>query len=118
MVSSPAIVHRLAQWRENRAEYEHYLENQVSRAEQDLNGCLLNPRGLTAGVSAYRLFYGPYYKACAYASEELIDWWQQHGRLTFEQWEAQHGLVPGRSWGDLLGLQLEPLMRDEHDAWA
>jgi hypothetical protein len=35
------------------------------------------------------LFKGPDVRARAYASEELIEHWERHPRMTFEAFEAQ-----------------------------
>ncbi len=77
-------------WRELRAEFEVYRESAYVVAETATNGVLLNERGKRNGVDPYSLFIGPEIRARAYASEELIEHWQTHPRLTFARFEAQH----------------------------
>ncbi|WP_349862617.1 hypothetical protein [Leifsonia sp. WHRI 6310E] len=77
-------------WRSMRAEYEIYREGAYERAETDCNGVLLNARGKKAGVDPYSLFMGNEARALAYASEELVDHWARHPRLTFAAFERQH----------------------------
>jgi hypothetical protein len=43
---------------------------------------LLNRRAEAAGVNPVTLFSGPAHVAHANASDELREWWAQHGRLT------------------------------------
>lgn len=102
MTTPPVIRAALRDWRAARAEFQVYLEAQYARAQEDLGPHLLNARGQARGVDTFSLFYGPRCRADAWASEELRQWWDDHGRLTFQDWETQHGMVPGRSWGDLL----------------
>ncbi len=58
------------------------------RAEHDLRGHLLNPRGRAAGIDPITLFSGPATRARAYASEDLLRWWSDHGRVTFTEFRA------------------------------
>ncbi|MFF8095694.1 phage minor capsid protein [Streptomyces sp. NPDC016675] len=67
--------------REARALYDEYVEQQYLAAEHAL-GFLLNKTGLSKKVDAGSLFRGPARIAYAYASDELKDWWREHGRLT------------------------------------
>lgn len=76
-------------WRECREAYDDVLVAAYQRAEEATNGRLLNARGVEAQVDALTLFMGPAVRAYAYASEELRDWWQQHPRLTYEDFERQ-----------------------------
>ncbi|MBU4213561.1 MAG: hypothetical protein KJ792_02770 [Actinobacteria bacterium] len=77
-------------WRECRDAYDLFLEDQHSQAERACRGNLLNRRGRTAGIRAETLFLGPWSRARAYASDELLEWWATHPRQTFSQFE--------RSW--------------------
>ncbi|MFH8530467.1 phage minor capsid protein [Streptomyces tendae] len=67
--------------REARALYDEYVEQQYLAAEHAV-GFLLNAKGLAKKVDPGSLFRGPARIAYAYASEELKDWWSEHGRLT------------------------------------
>lgn len=66
-------------WRES-------IELQYLAAEAECNGQLLNPAGRAAGISSRSLFMGPARTAAAYASEELLWYWQDNPRLTFDAW--------------------------------
>ncbi|MFE1070989.1 phage minor capsid protein [Streptomyces sp. NPDC058783] len=67
--------------REARALYDEYCEQQYLAAEHAL-GWLLNKKGEAKKVDPGGLFRGPARIAYAYASDELKDWWREHGRLT------------------------------------
>lgn len=63
------------------------VELQYLAAESECNGQLLNPAGRAAGISSRSLFMGPSRTAAAYASEELLYFWQDVApRLTFDAW--------------------------------
>ncbi|MET8098818.1 phage minor capsid protein [Streptomyces sp. NPDC005236] len=68
--------------RQAREMYDEYVYLQFLKAEEDCNGYLLNKKGQAAGWSAQSLFRGPARIAYANASDELKEWWAQHGRLT------------------------------------
>lgn len=76
-------------WREARQAYDDALVAAYVAAEEATNGRLLNDRGRRADIDALSLFMGPEIRAHAYASEELRDWWAQHPRVTFEDFERQ-----------------------------
>ncbi|MBZ6258136.1 phage minor capsid protein [Streptomyces olivaceus] len=67
--------------REARALYDEYVEQQYLAAEHAV-GFLLNAKGREKGLEPGGLFRGPARIAYAYASDELKDWWREHGRLT------------------------------------
>lgn len=76
-----------AEWRRVRDEYELHLEAQYAQALEECNGVLLNARGKAAGIDSFSLFRGPGRRAAAYASDELMEFWQRHTRLTFAEFE-------------------------------
>ncbi|QNA93233.1 MULTISPECIES: hypothetical protein [unclassified Microbacterium] len=80
-------------WRECRAEYDDTLYAQYEAAEEATNGAMLNARGREKGVDPFSLFMGNETRALAYASEELVEHWAAHPRITFakfeKQWQAQ-----------------------------
>lgn len=80
-------------WRECRADYDNTLYAQYDAAEEATNGAMLNARGREKGVDPFTLFMGNERRALAYASEELVEHWQSHPRVTFskfeKQWQAQ-----------------------------
>lgn len=76
-------------WREVRAEYEDLKLSAYLAADEATRGRMLNKRGERAGIDSYSLFSGPEVRAHAYASPELIEWWQAHPRVTFAEFERQ-----------------------------
>lgn len=83
------ITDAFAEWRECRAEYDECLYSQYIAAEEATSGALLNARGRAAGIDAFTLFMGNERRALAYASEELIEHWASHPRITFARFERQ-----------------------------
>ena len=67
---------------EARALYEEYAYRQLLAAEDATNGYLLNAKAKAAGINPAELFSGPARIAYARASDELKEWWAEHGRLT------------------------------------
>lgn len=78
-----------AAWRECRAEYGQTLYAQYVAAEEATNGAMLNARGRQKAIDAFTLFMGPEVRALAYASEELVEHWETHPRVTFAKFERQ-----------------------------
>lgn len=79
----------VAEWRECRAEYDDTLYAQYEAAEEATRGAMLNARGRARGIDAFTLFMGPERRAFAYASEELVEHWAAHPRVTFAAFEKQ-----------------------------
>ncbi|GGU85560.1 phage minor capsid protein [Lentzea flava] len=71
-----------------RAAYRDYVAEQFWQAEEDTNGYLLNNAGEAAGVDARELFTGPVGRARKWASDELLGWWDEHGRMSFDEYAA------------------------------
>lgn len=84
------------QWRTMRAEFETVREVHYRAAEEATNGYLLNARGRKARIDPYSLFIGSDLRAYAYASDELIEHWEKHPRLTLAAYERQ----TLDEWGD------------------
>ncbi|MHC9046734.1 hypothetical protein ACYX8G_19280 [Microbacterium saperdae] len=78
-----------AEWRECRAEYDETLYTQYAAAEEATRGAMLNARGRAKGIDPFSLFKGPEVRALAYASEELVEHWAAHPRVTFAKFEKQ-----------------------------
>lgn len=76
-------------WRECRAEYDETLYAQFDAAEEATNGAMLNARGREKGIDPFTLFMGNETRARAYASEELIEHWETHPRITFAMFEQK-----------------------------
>lgn len=68
--------------REARQLYDEYVYRQYLAAEQDCRGYLLNKKAQAAGHDPGALFSGPARIAYSRASDELKEWWKEHGRLT------------------------------------
>ena len=80
------------QWQRMRDDFELTRHAQYERAMAELRGELLNRRGRENHIDPYSLFMGPVNRAMAYASEELLEWWQtgdNNRRWTVEQFEKQ-----------------------------
>ncbi|MFF4751821.1 phage minor capsid protein [Streptomyces sp. NPDC001270] len=67
---------------EARRMYDEYLYRQYLAAEDACNGFLLNKKAQAARHNPATLFSGPAHIAYARASDELKQWWAEHGRLT------------------------------------
>jgi hypothetical protein len=78
-----------ADWRECRAEYELVLLSAYERAAAATNDRLVNARGRAKGIDPVSLFKGNRVRAEAYASEELLEHWARHPRVTFAAFEKQ-----------------------------
>lgn len=76
-------------WRECRAEYDDTLYAQFDAAEAATNGAMLNARGRERGIDPFSLFMGNQTRALAYASEELVEYWEKHPRVTFAMFERK-----------------------------
>lgn len=61
---------------------------QYFTAEDATRGHMVNHAGRAAGINPADLFSGPESRARRYASDELREWWQDNGRLTFEGFTA------------------------------
>lgn len=85
------IAEAFADWRVCRAEYDGVLYAQYEAAAAACNDALVNARGRARAIDPISLFMGPAVRAYAYASEELIEWWTSHPRLTYAAFEAQWG---------------------------
>ncbi|KUF19910.1 phage capsid protein [Streptomyces silvensis] len=85
--------------REARALYDEYVYRQYLAAEAATNGYLLNKKAKAAGHDPVSLFSGPARIAYARASDELKEWWAQHGRLTQAEFIEQATGKPQR-WAD------------------
>lgn len=79
----------LADWRECREDFELTLLSAYERAAAATNDRLVNERGRAKGVESISLFMGPWVRAKAYASEELLEHWERFPRVTFDQFERQ-----------------------------
>ncbi|TCO64377.1 phage minor capsid protein [Actinocrispum wychmicini] len=72
-----------------RAAYAKALEVQYLAAEAATNGYLLTPTGQRKGLDPRQLWRQNETYARKWASDELKEWWDINGRLTFDQFAAQ-----------------------------
>lgn len=86
-MNSAIFAAAVAQYHTCRADYGIYLEGIFSQASDDTSGALLNARGKSKGVDAFSLFSGNETRALAYASEELVEWWGKHPRMSYTAFE-------------------------------
>lgn len=63
-------------------------DRQYFAAEDATRGNVLNAAGRRADISPLSLFGGTEARARKYASEELLQWWQDNGRLTLDNFRA------------------------------
>ncbi|HEV2241798.1 MAG TPA: hypothetical protein VGR98_12210 [Streptosporangiaceae bacterium] len=73
---------RTQRWADRRALRDTELERSWLDAERATKGNMLNRRGREAGVDERSLFRGPESRARKYASEELLNYWEDHPRPT------------------------------------
>ena len=64
------------------------MDQVVDDAEEETRGNLLNKAGRSAGINARTLFTGPESRARKYASDELLAYWHERGRMTVEDFTA------------------------------
>lgn len=70
--------------------YFEYTAMAVLQAEDQTAGVLLSRAGRAKGIDPASLWSGPSARARKYASDELKQWWSEHGgRITLTEWAAQ-----------------------------
>lgn len=72
----------------SRHAFAQELDRHYFAAEDATKGALLNNDGRARGVDPRQLFRGNEATARRYASEELKQWWDDHGRITLEDFRA------------------------------
>ncbi len=85
---SPFIEAALALRQQCRDDFEDHRAAAYMAAEEACT-VMLNARGRRQGIDPYSLFMGNRARAYAYASEELVDWWESHTRPTYAEFERQ-----------------------------
>lgn len=76
-------------WKQMREDWQDYVAVQYDKALEDCCGVLVNKLGLSEGIQSESLFTGHLSRAKKYASEELIQWWEEHPRMTMTDYEYQ-----------------------------
>lgn len=79
-----------------RKAYRDHVYAQYLKAEDATRGHMVNPEGQARGIDPGALFSGPEARARRWASDELKEWWDENGRVTFEQYKNDLlGNAPG-----------------------
>jgi hypothetical protein len=73
----------------SRADHDALVERQWKAAEDATNGYMVNKAGERRGVSARSLFTSNDATARKYATPELRQWWDDHGRVTLAEHRAE-----------------------------
>jgi hypothetical protein len=81
--------HRRARWTARKQERAEAIDQAWLAAEDGTKGNMLNRRGKEAGINERTLFTGPESRARKYASEELLNWWEDHPRPTAAHFEGR-----------------------------
>ncbi len=68
-----------------RRAYADLIAENINKAEEVTNGYFLNGVGKRAKIDPHSLFTGPLSRAAKYASDELKDWFEANGRVTFDE---------------------------------
>lgn len=92
-----------------RRAYGELLHLQLIAAEQTTRGHLLKPEARAKGIDPITLFSGPAARARRWASEDLLRWWQDHPRVTFQEFAGQ---VLGGDSPELVAARLAGNDRD------
>jgi len=101
---------RRQRWTARRHERQEAVEQAWLAAEAGTKGNMLNQRGKEARINERTLFTGPEARARKYASEELLNWWEDHPRPTGAYFEGQDTRVG-------YGTRPRRNMSSEEQAW-
>ncbi|HVK25048.1 MAG TPA: hypothetical protein VM677_27120, partial [Actinokineospora sp.] len=72
-----------------RGAYRVRLEEDYFAAEAATNGYLLNSQGVARGIDPRELWRQNETYARKWASDELLEWWDERGRITFAQFQEE-----------------------------
>lgn len=89
------------EWQLMKQDYLNHVDYQYLDAVDSTAGVLVNSEGRAKGIDGFTLFSGPRSRAEKYASEELLEFWEQNPRLTMSEYEDQW--VTGREYFSGLG---------------
>ena len=112
---------RRQRWTARRMDRAEAVEREWRQAEAATKGVMLNRRGKEAGVNERSLFTGLEARARAYASEELLTYWETNPRPTaayFQGQDTRMGYLAGRNPRARMTTE-EAEWRDRYDriAW-
>lgn len=77
-----------------RAAYRDHVRAAYLAAEKACRGQVLTPEARSKGIDPASLFTGPAQRASRWASDELKEWWDAHGRVTFDEFVGR--MLSGR----------------------
>ncbi|WP_449061739.1 helicase-related protein [Planomonospora algeriensis] len=72
-----------------RQQFHEWKEARFWEAETATNGFMLNARGRAAGIDPMSLFSGQWSRVSAYASDELMNWFERNGWKNLTEWRAE-----------------------------
>jgi hypothetical protein len=78
-----------ARWAAVNDQWMSWAEAQFAAAEAECRGYLLNKAGQAEGMTPWTLWTGPAARATRYASEELLEFWDTHPRLTVSEYRNE-----------------------------
>ena len=70
-----------------RSDFLGHVDQQYDLALEKCSGVLVNKAGRADNIDGYSLFTGTQHKAYKFASEELLEFWEKHPRLSLEDYE-------------------------------
>lgn len=68
--------------------YDAEVARRYVLAETATRGHVLSEEGEARGVDPRNLFSGPAWRVDRFGSEELREWFAEHGRITLAEWRA------------------------------
>ena len=76
-------------WHRMKEEFDAARDAAYAKAETETNGVMVNAAGKEKGLAGTDLFQGPEVWARRYASEELLEHWNQYARPHLASFESQ-----------------------------
>ena len=77
-----------SKWQEMSYDFLRYIDGAYNRALEATSGVLVNNEGRAKHIDGYQLFRSNRIYARKYASEELLEHWEKHPRLTMAEFEV------------------------------
>lgn len=86
---SPIFQYAADLYRDMRQEWDLHLEAEYAKAEKGAHGAMLNSLGRREAIDPYSLLIGPWSRVVKYATPELVEWFESHGRPSPAQFERE-----------------------------
>ena len=86
---SPIFQYAADLYRDMRQEWDLLLEAEYAKAEEGSHGAMLNSLGRREAIDPYSLLIGPWSRVVKYATPELVEWFEEHGRPSPAQFERE-----------------------------